>query len=222
MPTGAFDASVDDGEVIDVLSSAEPSSNFFDALYGAPAGDGDEEMMAVPLAVAEAEAAMRTAEEQARLDAEEEEIRREAEAEVEAERLAAEALAKAEAEAAEQERLAAEERAREEAEAQRAEEARAAVEALDALPAKQLVDFGLPTLVYNNLAAHRQRKGEIGSFKFASPAIKQLAVSAIDAHIAALQEAEQLAKDSGLPCRAQLRASEARRRELKQDRDSLQ
>ena len=63
-----------------------------------------------------------------------------------------------------------------------------------------------------------KKKGEIASFKFASPAIKAIAVGAVDKHLEELLAAEERAKELGLSCRQQLRASEARRRELNEDR----
>ena len=219
----------------DALSSGEPSNSFFDALYGAPAGYDDDVPLGfgsgdeMPLGVAtedrrtaeaeaqraaEAEAAERRAAEEVAQRAAEEEARL-------ASRLATEAQARAEAEAAEQARKEAEARAKEEAEAKRAEEARLALEALDKLPVEELTSFGLPTLVAGKLEEHRKKKGEISSFKFASPAIKQIAVNAIDAYIEALVQAEARGKELCSPSRAQLRACEVRRQELKQDREAL-
>lgn len=243
-PTDLNGVVVPAGREVDVLSTEEPSSATFDALFGAPAGFGDDpfgdDEGMLPLGVASAVGGAEADARRAVLEAEADVARRlqEAEAAAEEERWRLEAIAEVKAEEEEAERRAAEERERAaaeaaermardkearllaeaEAEERRVEEAKQAVETLAALPAAPLTDFGLPALVAAKLVSSKNWS----TFKFATPAVQQIALNAIDHHIEALVQAEERAKATGLPCRDELRASEARRRELKDERVALE
>jgi hypothetical protein len=173
-----------------VLALEQPSASFFDALYGGgfdmgDGGLGDGALLSAPAASAQAE---REREERAKAEAElAAEAQKVEAARLEAERIEREAAEAAAAIVAAAAAAAAAERERDEAAAE-----------LRDLPAMALTAYGLPALVESKLAAHTKAGKSLKTFKFATDAVKQIAISAVDQHIDALAAAEARATAAGV------------------------
>jgi hypothetical protein len=74
-------------------------------------------------------------------------------------------------------------------------------------------------LVLGKLDAHRKAVKEWSKFKFASPAVGEIALRAVDSHTTALLEGEARAKAAGVLSRTLQKDAQLKRQELAADRE---